>query len=254
VLSTMPHRPETSTTSPIPFFHLLERLKTTKREGWRRFGIKHGESIADHMYRMALITMLCPSTLASQLDMPRCTKMALIHDIAEALVGDITPVDGVSKTEKSRREEETVAYLTSGLLGAVPGLGGVDGAAGEDIRKIWREYEDDETMEAHFVHDVDKIELLLQMVEYERSQGGRVDLGEFSWVKEKLQLDECKAWAEQIIRERHAFWQTLGREVADDFTAQTVSTNGPVSANGSAVDAESLKKMRQEQIDEYYGK
>lgn len=26
--------------SPVPFMHILERLKTTKREGWRRFGIK----------------------------------------------------------------------------------------------------------------------------------------------------------------------------------------------------------------------
>lgn len=25
--------------SPVPFFHMLERLKTTKREGWRRSGI-----------------------------------------------------------------------------------------------------------------------------------------------------------------------------------------------------------------------
>lgn len=31
--------PQTDTTSPVPFFHMLERLKTTKREGWRRFGI-----------------------------------------------------------------------------------------------------------------------------------------------------------------------------------------------------------------------
>lgn len=29
----------TGSTSPLPFFHLLERLKTTQREGWRRFGI-----------------------------------------------------------------------------------------------------------------------------------------------------------------------------------------------------------------------
>jgi putative hydrolase of HD superfamily len=32
--------PETDSSSPVPFFHMLERLKTTKREGWRRFGIK----------------------------------------------------------------------------------------------------------------------------------------------------------------------------------------------------------------------
>jgi len=32
--------PETNSTSPVPFFHVLERLKTSKREGWRRFGIQ----------------------------------------------------------------------------------------------------------------------------------------------------------------------------------------------------------------------
>jgi putative hydrolase of HD superfamily len=31
--------PKSDSDSPIPFFHMLERLKTTKREGWRRFGI-----------------------------------------------------------------------------------------------------------------------------------------------------------------------------------------------------------------------
>jgi hypothetical protein len=31
--------PQTDSSSPVPFFHMLERLKTTKREGWRRFGI-----------------------------------------------------------------------------------------------------------------------------------------------------------------------------------------------------------------------
>jgi putative hydrolase of HD superfamily len=32
--------PQDDPTSPIPFFHMLERLKTTKREGWRRYGIE----------------------------------------------------------------------------------------------------------------------------------------------------------------------------------------------------------------------
>jgi hypothetical protein len=31
--------PKIDSESPVPFFHILERLKTTKREGWRRFGI-----------------------------------------------------------------------------------------------------------------------------------------------------------------------------------------------------------------------
>ena len=40
VVATIPGgAPQTDSTSPVPFFHMLERLKTTKREGWRRFGI-----------------------------------------------------------------------------------------------------------------------------------------------------------------------------------------------------------------------
>jgi putative hydrolase of HD superfamily len=41
VLAELPGpAPATGSSSPLPFFHLLERLKTTKREGWRRFGIE----------------------------------------------------------------------------------------------------------------------------------------------------------------------------------------------------------------------
>lgn len=40
VLDTIPTgKPAEGSASPIGYFHILERLKTTKREGWRRFGI-----------------------------------------------------------------------------------------------------------------------------------------------------------------------------------------------------------------------
>ncbi|GIZ43929.1 hypothetical protein CKM354_000713800 [Cercospora kikuchii] len=207
VLSTLPEQPQPHSTSPLPFFHLLERLKTTKREGWRRFEISHGESISDHMYRMAIITMLCPPTLAKRIDLSKCTRMALIHDMAESLVGDITPVDGVSKSEKSRRETETMDYLTKTLLGNVHG-----GQAGQDMREVWQEYEDSKTLESKFVHDVDKMELLLQMIEYEKAQDAKVDLGEFAWVAKRIELPEVQQWAAELLAERKQFWQTKGKE------------------------------------------
>jgi len=194
-------KPVQGSSSPVGYFHLLERLKTTKREGWRRFGINRGESIADHMYRMSLMTMLAPPSLASRLDMAKCMRMALIHDMAESLVGDITPVDGVPKVEKSRREASTMDYITKGLLGNVDG-----GNVGADIRAIWQEYEDSKTLESHFVHDIDKMELLLQMVEYEKRGEGKLDLGEFAYVKTRIMLKEVQAWADDLIKEREAFW------------------------------------------------
>lgn len=231
MLSTLPHRPEAHTASPLPFFHLLERLKTTKREGWRRFGITHGESIGDHMYRMAMMTLVCPAGLAARLDLARCTRMALVHDMAESLVGDITPVDGVAKSEKSRREAETMDVLCGGLLGRVEG-----GAAGREMAAVWREYEDDATPEAHFVHDVDKMELLLQMVEYERSHGGRIDLGEFSRVAKRIVLPEVQEWAAQVMKEREDLWAGLGKKPssAADVSAEARSGQDAYYGAGGA--------------------
>ena len=146
--------------------------------------------------------MLCPPALASRLNIPHCTKMALVHDMGESLVGDITPVDGVSKGEKARREQETMQYLGNNLLGQYG-----SGEAGDSFKKVWEEYEASETLEAIFVHDVDKMELVLQMVEYERRGEGKLDLSEFAWVAKRIQLDEMKRWCEEVLEERNAMWR-----------------------------------------------
>ncbi len=153
------------------------------------------------MYRMSLMSMLCPPSLLPRIDLGKCMRMCLIHDMAEALVGDITPVDGVPKPEKSRREAEAMDYIGQQLLGNVYG-----GHAGRDIRAIWQEYEDSQTLDSKFVHDVDKVELLTQMVEYEKRVDRRLDLGEFSYVATRVQLPEVREWADEILRERDAFW------------------------------------------------
>lgn len=158
------------------------------------------------MYRMSLITMFAPPSLASRINIPHCMKMALIHDMAEALVGDITPVDGVPKVEKNRRESTTMDYFVNGLLGRVNG-----GVTGAEIKAIWQEYEDSITLESQFVHDVDKIELVMQMLEYEKELGGKTDLSEFSWVASRIKLPEVKVWAAEIMAEREDYWKSIGK-------------------------------------------
>ncbi|KAF2196078.1 hypothetical protein GQ43DRAFT_485226 [Delitschia confertaspora ATCC 74209] len=207
VLKTIPHPYPTTTNSPVSFFHLLERLKTTPRAGWCRFKIHHGESISDHMYRMSILTMMAPSSLSSRLNIPRCTKMALIHDMAESLVGDITPVDGVTKPEKNRRETEAMDYICNTLLGKWNG-----GLNGQELKEIWQEYEDSETLESKFVHDIDKMELILQMLEYERAHEGRVDLGEFAWVAKNIMLPEVREWSVEVLQDRVKLWKSFGKE------------------------------------------
>jgi len=192
-LAQIPETFETQTSSPVPFFHLLERLKTTKRAGWVRSGIPDGESISDHMYRMSIMTMLAPQTL--NVDLANCMRMALIHDMAEALVGDIIPDENVPKRDKSKAERDTMEYIAKQLL---PKVG--NGLTGMDILKIWDEYEMDETVDAHFVHDVDKMELMLQLLEYEKRTGMFLD--EYNGVEKGIRSAEVKEWCDEVQKDR----------------------------------------------------
>ncbi|XP_047081075.1 5'-deoxynucleotidase HDDC2-like [Lolium rigidum] len=180
-----------SASSAIDFLTLCYRLKTTKRAGWVRRGLQGPESVADHMYRMGVMALVA-ADLPPGVNRDRCVKMAIVHDIAEAIVGDITPADGVPKEEKNRREKEALDQMCA-LLGG--------GSRADEIRELWMEYEDNATLEAKVVKDFDKVEMILQALEYEKEQGR--DLEEFfQSTAGKFQTDVGKAWAAEIASRR----------------------------------------------------
>lgn len=167
--------------------------------------LSRGESVADHSHRMAVMVPFLPSSLASQLDIAKCIKMCLFHDIAESLVGDLTPADDVPKAERYRREADTMRYIEGKMLHKVNA-----GGAGQELVALWQEFEKGESLESRLVQDLDKIEMLLQMVEYERRAKGCLNLAEFTYAETKVLLPETQAWAKDIIREREEFWKAYG--------------------------------------------
>ena len=122
----------------VDFLHLTQALKTTPRTGWVNHGVDKPESIADHMYRMSLMAMVAAKSMP-ELNQDRCVKLALIHDLAEAIVGDITPHDPVTKEEKRKMESDAIRKMRD-VLG--------DALGGEEIERLWHEYEDGVTPEA----------------------------------------------------------------------------------------------------------
>ncbi|KAI3775337.1 hypothetical protein L1987_49909 [Smallanthus sonchifolius] len=182
--------PSPSPSSAIDFLTLCHSLKSTKRAGWVKRDIAGPESIADHMYRMGLMALIASD--APGVNRDKCIKMAIVHDIAEAIVGDITPSDGVPKVEKNRREKEAIDHMCK-LLGGGP--------RAEEIHELWMEYEENSTTEAKVVKDFDKIEMILQALEYENEQNK--DLEEFfQSTAGKFQTDLGKAWASEIASRR----------------------------------------------------
>ncbi|KAM0001173.1 putative HD/PDEase domain, 5'-deoxynucleotidase YfbR/HDDC2 [Helianthus debilis subsp. tardiflorus] len=181
-----------SSSSTIDFLTLCHSLKTTKRKGWVNQGIKGSESIADHMYRMALMALVADDLPG--INRERCIKIALVHDIAEAIVGDITPSDGVPKVEKSRLEQAALNEMCEVLGG---------GKRAEEIKELWREYEDNASLEANLVKDFDKIEMILQALEYE-TEHDRVLDEFFLSTAGKFQTEIGKSWAAEIIARRNS--------------------------------------------------
>jgi putative hydrolases of HD superfamily len=131
------------------------------------------------------------------LDKNKCVMLALVHDLAESIVGDFTPYSGVSRDEKARREGLAIDYISDYWgSGAMPG----------EVKALWEEFEAGESPESRHVQDVDKVEMMLQALEYEERFKGDVDLGEFFGVARKIKTPLCTDWANEILAQREVFW------------------------------------------------
>jgi putative hydrolase of HD superfamily len=206
--------------STIDFLTMARGLKTTPRTGWiRQKAGPRIESVADHSWRISLMAMVAASSASTSAseqppyDVNRCIKIALVHDLAEATVGDITPHCGVSDATKHELELEAITGMTSGLA-----LGGglvVDStttanttatatsAVGAEILDLWKEYEAGATPEAKLVKDMDKLEMILQALEYETDGENEESLdGFFDSTRGKWRTPIGKAWGEEIEQRR----------------------------------------------------
>lgn len=138
----------------------LYGIKSIKRSGWIRREIADGESVADHSYGAYLLgLLLLPDYLQDQPDYSKQTilDMLLVHDLAEAITGDVLPE---RSDEKSKRMELEV-YEEIGLYGTYEGLA--------DMSRtflLWNEFEARQTLNAKIAKELDKIDNLVQLSIY----------------------------------------------------------------------------------------
>ncbi len=136
------------------FIHILGKLKELPRSGWLKKKIKNPETVASHSYGVALLTMLLAP---SHLNKERCLKMALIHDLQESIVGDITPYDDITAEEKSQIETQAIQRIEEQIH--------IEG-----LKELFAEYEANSTPEARFVKDIDRLDAILQAKYYDETK------------------------------------------------------------------------------------
>ncbi|ANQ25720.1 phosphohydrolase [Vibrio natriegens] len=135
--------------SIIHFLQQIETLKSTLRTAWTATGRQ--ESTAEHTWRLSLLAMLLASEYPD-LDSLKVLKLCIIHDLAEAVSGDIPAPLQHRVTNKSELEKQDLLTLTASL----------ESAKRDELLALWTEYDQMSTGEAKLVKALDKIETILQ--------------------------------------------------------------------------------------------
>lgn len=149
--------------SVINYYVLCNRLKNMIRTGWKYWNVKREriESVAEHIYGVLMLAIAMKSEYQYDIDIMKVIYMIAIHELGETIIGDFTPYE-ITKDEKENKEHEAVRQILKGLLD------------GEEIEKLFLEFDAHETEEARFAYQCDKLECDLQCKLYDEE--GCVDL------------------------------------------------------------------------------
>jgi len=171
------------------FLEIAMNLKREKRTGWVLRDVKSAESVSDHSFGVAFDALLIAD---EEIDKGRAVQMALVHDLAEALVGDIAPGQGVSEADKHEKETAAMDSLLAIL--------GKNSAQAATIRDLWKEYEKRESKEAMLIKDLDRFDMILTASIYEKNgQSSPGALKEFfEGVRGKITHPEVQKWQSRI--------------------------------------------------------
>ena len=154
----------------VQFWELAARLKAEPRRGWlKKLRLQRNESVADHSFALSLLCLFEGERRGYNVE--RLLKLALLHDLEEAITGDLTPQEkelkgeNVVRTQKISAREQLLSYFPQENQRA--------------YRELWSELENERSKEAQLVHELDKLEMALQANQYARAGIEATKLKEF---------------------------------------------------------------------------
>jgi putative hydrolase of HD superfamily len=133
----------------LTFLREAERLKSVMRSAYTRTGQQ--ESTAEHSWRLCLMAMVFESEFAG-LDRTKLLKLCVLHDLGEALHGDVPAVLQHQTPHKSALERADLQTLMQSLPAPLFA----------EFLGLWDEYENASSPEALIVKGLDKLETILQ--------------------------------------------------------------------------------------------
>lgn len=142
----------------IKYYVTCNKLKHIIRTGWLDWNVKAErlESVAEHIYGVQMLALAIYSEYEEykDLDIMKIIFMLAIHELGETIIGDLTQFQ-ISKEEKQKLEHEAVEKILNNLL------------LGEEINKLFQEFDAHLTKESKFAYMCDKLECDIQSKLYE---------------------------------------------------------------------------------------
>ena len=173
----------------IEFLGVVEKLKCNTRHSWTSSGRR--ESVAEHSWRLSLFAMLCADEYPD-LDMNKVIRMCIIHDLGEAITGD------VPSFEKTEQNEMTEKEAWDTLLTRLPE------PYKSEFSALYAEMEARETPEARLYKALDNMEAIISHNE------ASLD----TWVPLEYTLN-------LTYGEENAAWSPYTQSLREELRAQT---------------------------------
>ena len=131
----------------LEFLAMAEKLKCNTRHSYTSSG-RH-ESVAEHIFRLALMAYMV-SDEVPEIDTDKVIRMCLIHDLGEAITGDIPSFEKTDSDESA--EDSTV----SGFVNQLPEYWK------KQLGEMYSEMNELKTPEAKLYKALDKLEAVIQ--------------------------------------------------------------------------------------------
>jgi putative hydrolase of HD superfamily len=155
----------------LHFLMTANQLKSLPRTGWNQRGVPNPESISAHSFHTVLVAMVLLELTDEPLDTARVLAMAALHDVPEAITGDIP-------SPAKRFFPDGSGSLKKDIERAVMRSMSAETPFQSDWMALWEEMTARQTRESQLVRDADKLELYLQAYLYEHQTGSQA-LAEF---------------------------------------------------------------------------
>lgn len=218
----------------INFLIEVSKLKEMPRTGWVLREVKNPETIADHTFRLAFISWFLAKK--RNFNQKRAIKIALSHDLCEVYAGDITPFLYYPDLPKDREKRRKILMKWTRLFreekekkgriklkkereGLLKLLEFLPLNLRKDFYSSWVDYEKGISKEGKFVNQLNRIETLIQSIEYFGIDETKSGTDWWEWVEEIVE-DPLLLEFLKIIQNKF-YWKKF-KSIKDEKELKTI--------------------------------